>query len=61
VRNLTCRQSKQALNLRGYPDAPIQNVRLEQCTFDHTDKPNVVEHVKGLVLTDVRVNGKVVA
>ena len=36
-----------------------ENVRLEQCTFEHTDKPNVAEHVQGLVLTDVRVNGKV--
>jgi polygalacturonase len=58
VRNLTCRQSKQAFNLRGYADAPIQNVRLEQCTFEHTSKPDVVEHVEGLVLKDVRVNGK---
>ena len=60
VRNLICKQSKQALNLRGYRDAPIQNVRIEQCTFEHTDKPNVVEHVEGLVLKDVRLNGKIV-
>lgn len=59
VRNLTCRYSRQALNLRGYADAPIQNVRLEQCTFEHTDTPDVVEHVQGLVLENVRVNGKI--
>jgi polygalacturonase len=60
VSNLTCKRSRQALNLRGYENAPIQNVRLEQCEFEHTDKPNVAEHVQGLVLTDVRVNGKIV-
>ena len=61
IQNLTCRRSKQALNLRGYDDAPIQNVRLEQCNFEHADKPNVVENVKGLVLTGVRVNGKLLS
>jgi hypothetical protein len=57
VQNLVCRNSRQALNLRGYANAPIQNVSLEQCTFKHTDKPKVVENVKGLVLKDVKFNG----
>jgi polygalacturonase len=57
IRNLTCRKSKQALNLQGYADAPIQNIRLEHCTFEHTDKPNIVENVKGLVLEHVKING----
>ena len=58
VENLTCGHCKQALDLRGYPDAPIRNVRLERCTFEHTDQPNVVEHVQGLVMNHVRINGK---
>src|SRR5581483_8958137 len=61
VQNLNCRKSRQALNLRGYLDAPIQNVKLEHCTFERTDKPDVVEQVQGLVLKDVRVNGKIAA
>ena len=55
VRNLTCRKSKYALFLRGYKDAPIRGVRLEQCTFDNVAKPNVIENVEDLALTDVKI------
>jgi polygalacturonase len=58
VRNVTCRQCRQGLSIRGYKDAPIRNVRIEQCTFEHTDKPNVVENVVDLVMTGVTINGK---
>jgi polygalacturonase len=61
VQNLQCRQSRQALNLRGYEDDPIRNVRLEGCTFEHTARPDTIEHVEGIVLKDVRVNGKLLA
>jgi polygalacturonase len=57
VRNLRCAKSKQAVALRGYASAPIQSVRLEHCTFDKVDEPNLVENVKGLVLVDVTING----
>ncbi len=60
VRNLTCRKSKYALFLRGYADAPIRGVRLQQCTFDNVAKSNIVENVKDLALIDVKINGKVV-
>jgi polygalacturonase len=58
VRNLTCRQSRQAMNLRGFEEAPIRDVRVENCVFEHTDRADVVEHVVGLQLENVTINGK---
>jgi polygalacturonase len=60
VEGLRCRKCERALNLRGYDDAPIRGVRVEKSEFEHTSKPDVVENVKDLVLSGVRVNGKVV-
>lgn len=58
VRNVTSKKSKYALYLRGYKDAPIEDVRLEHCVFDHVEKADVVEHVQGLSQADVKVNGE---
>ena len=60
MRNVTAKKSKYALYLRGYEDAPIENIRLVDCTFDQVAKPDVLEHVKGLVRRNVRVNGAAV-
>ena len=58
MRNVVSKKSRFALNLRGLPNAPIENVRIEDCTFDNVEKGNIVEHVKGLTLKNVRVNGE---
>jgi len=55
VRSLTCRKSNYALYLRGYKDAPIRAVRLEQCVFENVAKPNVIENVEDLALIDVKI------
>jgi polygalacturonase len=60
MRNVTSKKSNYALYLRGYEDAPIENIRLVDCTFDQVAKPDVLEHVKGLVRRNVRVNGAAV-
>jgi polygalacturonase len=60
MRNVTAKKSNYALYLRGYQDAPIENIRLVDCTFDQVAKPDVLEHVKGLVRRNVRVNGAAV-
>jgi polygalacturonase len=60
VQNVTSRKSEYALLLRGYEHAPITNVRISDCRFDGVAKPDVVEHVKGLELSNVSVNGKLV-
>jgi polygalacturonase len=57
VRNVTSRKSDYVLLLRGFPQAPIRDVRLVDCTFDGVGKPDRLEAVSNLVLTNVRVNG----
>jgi polygalacturonase len=59
VRNVTSRKSQYGLLLRGFSHDPIQDVRLVDCTFDDVAKPDVIEAVKGLSFTNVRINGVV--
>jgi polygalacturonase len=58
VRNVTSRKSEHALLLRGFKNAPISGVRIEDCTFDGVAKEDVLENVKGVELKNVRVNGR---
>jgi polygalacturonase/lysophospholipase L1-like esterase len=58
VRGVRSSKSKYALYLRGFKNAPVTGVTLEDCTFDNVAKPNVVENVEGLRLTNVRINGE---
>ena len=59
VENLKSGKSKYAMDLQGFPSAPIINVRLEDCTFDNTAEPSILKNVQGLEFRNVRVNGKV--
>ena len=61
LRDITCKKSKYALNLRGFANSPIQGIHLERCTFDNVSEKDVVTEVQGLVLNDVKVNGKTVS
>jgi polygalacturonase len=60
ISGVTCDRSPDALNMRGYASSPIRDVRVEHCTFSNVANPNVFEHVEGLVLEDVKINGKLV-
>lgn len=53
--NVTSQKSNYAIYARGFPNAPIYDIRLKDCTFNNVAKPNVVEHVQGLVLENVRI------
>jgi polygalacturonase len=57
-RDVTSHKSKYALNVQGFANAPIQNLKFARCTFNGVASPSVVEHVEGLTMTDVHVNGK---
>jgi unsaturated rhamnogalacturonyl hydrolase len=58
VRNLTCEKSQYALYMKGYERSPIRNISLIDCRFDNIAKPNILEHVQGLVLNNVTINGE---
>jgi polygalacturonase len=54
---VTSRKSNFALFLRGHEKGTIEDVRVIDCTFDGVAKPDVVDHVTGLVRRHVTVNG----
>ncbi|HEY4365470.1 MAG TPA: glycoside hydrolase family 28 protein [Bryobacteraceae bacterium] len=58
LRNVTSKKSKYALNLRGFANAPIRDVRLEDCQFENVAQEDVVENVEGLVKRQVRMTRK---
>jgi len=60
IRNLSTKKAQYALYLRGFKNAPIGDVRLADCNLQGVEKPSVVENVKGLQLSNVHINGKLV-
>jgi polygalacturonase len=60
VQNLKSGKSRLALDVQGFENAPVYDLRLKDCTFERVERPSVVRNVKGLVLENVRVNGSVV-
>jgi polygalacturonase len=58
IRDVTCKRAKYALNLQGFKAATVRDIRLERCTFDNVAEKDVVKEVEGLVLNDVKVNGR---
>jgi polygalacturonase len=59
VRGVTSRKSRYAFLLRGYARSPVADVRVTDCAFDGVADADVLEHVRDLVLTNVRQNGRV--
>jgi polygalacturonase len=60
LRNVTSRKSTYGLYMRAYPRSEISDIRVIGCRFDGVAKGNVTVGVRGLVLTDVTVNGQAV-
>ncbi len=60
IRKLTANKAQYALFLRGFKNAPIENVHVADCELNGVEKPDVIENVKDLVLRNVRINGKLV-
>ena len=58
IRDVTCEETRNALTLRGLPNAPIRNVNIANCTFAKVARPDVVDHVEGLKFENVKVNGQ---
>jgi polygalacturonase len=57
VRNVTSRKSPYGVYLRGFANAPIENVRVLDCHFENVAKGNVIENVRGLDFTGTTING----
>ena len=61
VQNLKSGKSHYPMDLQGFPNAPITDVHLENCTFDNTARPSIVKNVRGFTLHNVRVNGQLLS
>jgi len=58
ISKVTLNKAQYALYLRGFKNAPIENIRLSDCDFKGVEKSNVIENVINLELNNVKVNGK---
>lgn len=57
VRNVTSRKSTYGVYLRGFSNAPIENIRVIDCKFADVAKGNVTENVNGLTFERTTING----
>jgi polygalacturonase len=55
VGGLTAKKAKYALYMRGFPNSPIRDVRLDRCSIAGVAENNVIEHVEGLVMNQVKI------
>lgn len=60
VNNLSSGKSKHALDVQGFKQAPVFNLRLTNCVFDNVASASIVKNVLGLELHNVRLNGKLI-
>jgi polygalacturonase/lysophospholipase L1-like esterase len=60
IENLKSGKSRHALDVQGFADAPVYDLRLKDCAFENVAEPGIVRNVTGMVLENVRVNGKLV-
>jgi hypothetical protein len=45
------------MDVRGFAHAPVQNISLQNITVDQAAEASRIEHVNGLALNNVKVNG----
>ena len=57
VSNMHVRESHQVMTLFGIPGATIDDLELEQCTFDKVEEPSTVQNAGAVKLSEVMVDG----
>ena len=60
VSDLRSGRSRHAMDVQGFAQSPIYDLRLEDCAFEQVAQSNIVTHVNGLSMRNVRINGKLV-
>jgi len=58
LEEITSEKSHHALYIVGYERAPVRNIRISDCRFEGVDSGNVIQHVAGLRMERVTVNGQ---
>ncbi|HXT15404.1 MAG TPA: glycoside hydrolase family 28 protein [Gemmatimonadaceae bacterium] len=57
LRRVTSEKSPHGVVLKGFPNAPIEDVRVLDCTFKNVSQGNVIENVRGLNWAGTTING----
>ena len=61
IRNITCRQAKNAFCLQGKPELPLVNIRIENLTADTAENLySLDEYAEDVKFINVKVNGRTV-
>lgn len=60
VENVNSRKSKYAMDAQGFSNAPIENMKIKNCTFDNVQLGAIAENMKNVSLENVKINGKIV-
>lgn len=60
VSNLKSGKSPYALWIKAYKHSPASDIVLENCEFNNVVNPDVMENVRNLQMTNVRINGNIV-
>ncbi len=58
VENVTSEKSRYGLLLKGYPDSPVTDIYLKNCTFKNAESGNLMLNVKNIRLDHVMINDK---
>ncbi|HEY8563112.1 MAG TPA: glycoside hydrolase family 28 protein [Pyrinomonadaceae bacterium] len=58
VENVNSRKSKYAMDAQGFPNAPVENMQIKNSTFDNVADGAIAENMKGILLENVKINGK---
>jgi len=48
------------MDAQGFPNAPIENMQIKNCTFDNVTDGAIAENIKKVSLENVKVNGKLI-
>lgn len=57
VERMTCNRAEYAIQIMGLEALPVENVKIIDCQFNNIKHANVLEHVNGLVVEGVWLNG----
>jgi polygalacturonase len=58
ISSLVCEQADRVFQVRGFERAPIRDFRMHNLEFRNAGETGIIEHVEGLDLSEVRINGK---
>ena len=56
LKNIESNKSKFAIWIRGYERSPVENVSIENCTFNNVTEANVLDNVRNLSLVSVKIS-----